>query len=160
MGTDIMVAPATAGDVADWHRLFADYCTFYGEALPDGVAADVWHRILDPASPVKGLLARTGDGGAGDMEGGRVVGLCNYVLHDNTWSVRRDCYLEDLYTDPAARGRGVGRALIGRLVEMGRQAGWRRVYWHTQEDNATARRLYDGVTGGRDAFVRYTVKLV
>ncbi|ACJ00642.1 GNAT family N-acetyltransferase [Rhodospirillum centenum] len=152
MGTGITVTPATAGDAADWHRLFAGYCAFYGEALPDGVAADVWRRILEPGHPVKGLLAREADG--------TVVGLCNYVLHDNTWSVRTDCYLEDLYTDPAARGRGVGRALIERLVATGRQAGWRRVYWHTQEDNATARRLYDRVTGGRDAFVRYTVKLV
>ena len=54
-------------------------------------------------------------------------------------------YLNDLYTAKDARGRGVARALIERVVADARGAGVRRVYWHTHVDNATARRLYDRV---------------
>ncbi|MDE1149262.1 MAG: GNAT family N-acetyltransferase [Azospirillaceae bacterium] len=106
---------------------------------------------MDHGSPVKGLVARTGDGA--------VAGICHYVLHLNTWCVTPVCYLEDLFTDPAHRGRGVGRALIDHLVALGRERGWNRVYWQTHQDNATARRLYDGVAGGNDGFVRYVIRL-
>lgn len=149
---DIVIAPAGPADEADWRRLFAAYCDFYRVSPPEETVAETWRRILDPGEPTKGLIARDGPGGA-------ALGLTNYVLHQNTWSPRTDCYLEDLFTVPEARGRGVGRALIEQLVAIGREAGWRRVYWMTAEDNATARRLYDGVTGGRDGFVRYTVRL-
>jgi ribosomal protein S18 acetylase RimI-like enzyme len=86
------------------------------------------------------------------------LGFANYVLHPFTWSERPTCYLEDLYVSPEARGRGVGKQLIEHLVVRGRTEGWARVYWHTREDNATARRLYDSF-GPADGFVRYTIAL-
>jgi GNAT superfamily N-acetyltransferase len=55
------------------------------------------------------------------------------------------CYLQDLFTTPAARGQGVGRALIEAVYAKAREAGSPRVYWHTHETNATARRLYDEI---------------
>ena len=55
------------------------------------------------------------------------------------------CYLQDLFTVQAARGRGVGRALIEAVYERARNAGSARVYWQTHETNATARALYDQV---------------
>jgi ribosomal protein S18 acetylase RimI-like enzyme len=54
-------------------------------------------------------------------------------------------YLDDLFTAPEVRGRGVGRALIGRLAELAREAGAAKVRWMTAEDNHTAQRLYDDV---------------
>jgi ribosomal protein S18 acetylase RimI-like enzyme len=92
------------------------------------------------------------------VRSGATVGLANYVLHPYTWGPAQVCYLEDLYVAPEARGAGVGRRLIEHLVEEGRQRGWARVYWHTREDNADARRLYDRF-GPADGFVRYTVPL-
>ncbi|MEA1649407.1 GNAT family N-acetyltransferase [Nitrospirillum sp. BR 11164] len=111
----------------------------------------LWARLQDPNSAVKALVARGGDG--------RILGFCHYVLHPNTWGASLICYLEDLFTDPASRGQGVGRALIERLVALGREHGWGRVYWHTQATNATARRLYDSVTDGADGFVRYVIPI-
>lgn len=53
------------------------------------------------------------------------------------------CYLQDLFTAPHARGKGVARALIAEVTEWARAQTCSRVYWSTQQTNATARRLCD-----------------
>ena len=53
--------------------------------------------------------------------------------------------LQDLFTLPSERGRGVGRALIEAVYRQAAAAGSKRVYWHTQESNAPGRALYDKV---------------
>jgi GNAT superfamily N-acetyltransferase len=55
------------------------------------------------------------------------------------------CYLQDLFTVEAARGRGVGRALIEEVYRCAVDAGSSRVYWNTHKTNATAIKLYDKV---------------
>ena len=87
-----------------------------------------------------------------------MVGFANYVLHSFTWSDRLICLLEDLYVSAPVRGHGIGNALIEDLVNRGRDDGWARVYWHTREDNAAARRLYDRFAPA-DGFIRYTIPL-
>jgi ribosomal protein S18 acetylase RimI-like enzyme len=56
--------------------------------------------------------------------------------------------------DEAARGRGVGRALIDAVYARARAAGSMCVYWQTQESNKTAMELYDKVAA-RSGFVVY-----
>ena len=68
------------------------------------------------------------------------------------------CYLQDLFTAPEERGRGVGRALIAAVVETARARGCSRVYWVTHESNATARLLYDKVAVN-SGFIRYQIAL-
>jgi len=55
------------------------------------------------------------------------------------------CYLQDLFTLDAARGQGVGRALIEAVYAAAKVAGSKRVYWMPHESNATAIGLYDKV---------------
>jgi GNAT superfamily N-acetyltransferase len=50
-----------------------------------------------------------------------------------------------LFTDEAARGKGVGGALINGVYEQAKRAGSRRVYWQTHETNRTAQQLYNKV---------------
>ena len=69
-----------------------------------------------------------------------------------------DCYLEDLFVAEAARGHGLGRALIDDLVSLARSRGWSRVYWHTNEDNTRARALYDQYVAS-DGHIRYRMRL-
>jgi len=85
---------------------------------------------------------------------GSLLGLAHYLFHRSTIQLEPSCYLQDLFTVPAARGHGVGRALIERVYEIARAAKVPRVYWQTHETNATAMRLYDQVAE-KSGFVVY-----
>ncbi len=65
-----------------------------------------------------------------------------------------NCYLQDLFTDASARGKGAGEALIEAVRASAATRGITNVYWMTQETNDTARRLYDRVAR-RTGFIEY-----
>jgi len=144
----VLIRSVEARDGAAWAEMWDGYMAFYQVSLSAEVTAATWARILDPTSPIKSLLATDAHGGA--------LGFANYVVHAYTWSDRPACYLEDLFVRPEARGRGAGRALIERLIALGGEQGWGRLYWMTRQDNRTARQLYDRF-GTADGFVRYTI---
>jgi GNAT superfamily N-acetyltransferase len=62
--------------------------------------------------------------------------------------------LQDLFTDQAERGHGIGRALINGVYESAQLAGSSRVYWLTHNTNSTAMMLYDKVADN-SGFVVY-----
>jgi GNAT superfamily N-acetyltransferase len=136
----MIIRPVTEDDRKRWRPLWDGYNAFYGRsgatALPEDVTRTTWMRFLDPKEPVHALVA--------DSDG-QLLGLVHYLFHRSTTLIGQTCYLQDLFTTPEARGRGVGRALIEAVYEQAAAAGAERVYWHTHESNATARRLYDTV---------------
>jgi GNAT superfamily N-acetyltransferase len=134
------IRPIRREDYAQWLPLWAGYNAFYGRAgdtaLPAEITASTWERFFNSAEPVFALVAETD---------GRVVGITHYLFHRSTTKIEPICYLQDLFTDPAMRGKGIGRALIEGVYEQARAAGVRRVYWQTQTTNAAGRALYDKV---------------
>jgi len=104
---------------------------------------------MDPACALKVRLAVLDDS---------AVGFAIHQHHPSTWVMGDDCYLEDLFVAPEARGKGAGRALIEDLIGLARGRGWKRLYWNTDADNAAARRLYDQFTPD-DGHVRYRLVL-
>jgi GNAT superfamily N-acetyltransferase len=62
--------------------------------------------------------------------------------------------MQDVFTDEAARGSGVGRALIEEVYRRAAAEGCSRIYWHTHETNATAMALYDKVAD-KSGFIVY-----
>ena len=71
------------------------------------------------------------------------VGLVHFIYHAHNWRAEKVCYLQDLYTAPTARGRGVGRALVEAVYARADADEYPSVYWLTQEFNMPARKLYD-----------------
>jgi len=136
----ITVRPVEPRDWNAWKPLWDGYNAFYGRsgptALPDEITQATWRRFFDPSEPVFGLVAESD---------GEVVGIVNYLFHRSTTRLELTCYLQDLFTLPEQRGRGIGRALIEGVYAKARAAGIRRVYWQTHETNAAGRRLYDTV---------------
>ena len=137
-----------ARDEARWRVLWEGYCRFYERDLSGPITDFTWKRIMDASSPVDAIVAEDAAQG--------VIGICNYILHDNTWSMTPVCYLEDLFVDPDCRAVGVGKQLIDWLVAEMKTQGWSRVYWNTKENNYRARGLYDKFTP-HSGFLRYVV---
>ena len=77
-------------------------------------------------------------------DAGRVCGFALYHPTYSTWA-GRSLYLEDLYVQPAHRGRGVGTALLARVAgEAGRQ-GCARLDWSVLTWNEPALRVYERI---------------
>ncbi len=131
----------------EWEVLWRAYMAFYERTLSDGAYDTAWARFMDDTA----LHAR------GAWVDGTLVGITHFLVHPNT-SNRDVCYLQDLFTAPEARGRGVARALIAAVVDFARARECSRVYWNTKTDNATARRLYDKV-GVHRGFIRYDIDI-
>jgi GNAT superfamily N-acetyltransferase len=140
MADNLAVRPVQPSDYDQWSPLWDGYNAFYGRsgatALDPEITRMTWARFFDPAEPVHALVAEAD---------GELVGLTHYLFHRSTTAIDLTCYLQDLFTAPAARGRGVGRALIEGVYDAARRAGSPRVYWLTHETNDAARALYDRV---------------
>lgn len=136
-------------DYDRWLPLWDGYNAFYGRsgptALPAEITATTWARFFDASEPVHALVAESG---------GELIGLAHYLYHRATTSIAPLCYLNDLFTSEAARGKGVGRALIESVYAQARAAGSGRVYWQTHETNTTAQALYDKIAE-RSGFIVY-----
>ena len=150
MTQPFLIRPATASDQPAWTLLWADYNAFYGRkddtALADEITQTTWSRFFDPLEPVHALVAE---------QEGRLLGLTHFLFHRSTTQLGLNCYLQDLFTVEAARGKGVGRALIEAVCVYAKQNGSPRVYWQTHETNVTAMRLYDHVAQ-RSGFLVYS----
>jgi len=144
--TPVIVRSVTNEDFAQWLPLWEGYNRFYERPVFSHEITQVtWSRFLDAYEPMYALVAE---------RNGELLGLVHYLFHRSTISVAPDCYLRDLYTNEAARGHGIGRALIEGVYERAKVAGCPRVYWQTHETNLTAMKLYDKVAE-RSGFVVY-----
>jgi GNAT superfamily N-acetyltransferase len=63
----------------------------------------------------------------------------------SAWTGVEDCWLEDVFVRDAARGRGLGRALVEKALEVARERGCTRIELDVQSDNTAARALYTSV---------------
>jgi GNAT superfamily N-acetyltransferase len=146
---ELTTRPLAASDRAAWDELWAIYLDFYGETLSAEVAEATWRRVLHREDGLGGIVVVLDE---------EVVGFAHHVVHPHTWGTGDVCYLEDLVVHPDHRGVGAGRLLIEALTQRARELGCTSVYWITQEDNVTARRLYDRVAH-LAPYVRYEVDL-
>jgi GNAT superfamily N-acetyltransferase len=149
MSHRLTVRPVAPTDLAQWEALWDGYNTFYERTVPPEITRVTWSRFFDADEPVHALVAE---------KDGRLLGLVHYLFHRSTTLIGPTCYLQDLFTTEAARGQGVGRALIESVYERARTAGSLRVYWQTHETNVTAMALYDKVAE-RPGFLVYRKRL-
>jgi GNAT superfamily N-acetyltransferase len=134
--SELVVRPLGGEDFVAWALLFRGYRAFYRLAPDEAVVRRVWDWILDPAHETNGLVVD---------ERGRLRGLAHYRRFARPSSGTVGLYLDDLFTDPDSRGRGVARELLRALEGIALRDGLSVVRWITAQDNVTARRLYDEV---------------
>jgi GNAT superfamily N-acetyltransferase len=136
-------------DKGQWLKLWAGYLEFYKSTISPEQTELTWKRLINNELKMFGFVAENEDG---------VIGFTHCLFRPSTWTETDYCYLEDLFVDPNIRGKGVGRALMEKVVEFAKQKESKRVYWTTQEFNKTARVLYDSINPGSE-FVQYRLPL-
>ena len=140
MQPSINVRALQETDFEAWLPLWNGYNAFYGRegatALDPEITKTTWRRFFDPTEPVFALIAESEN---------KVVGLTHFLHHRSTTRIELTAYLQDLFTAPEARGKGVGRALIQAVYVAAAKSGIKRVYWQTHHTNSAGRILYDQV---------------
>lgn len=145
MSASVVIRPVGPDERADWEPLWAGYLAFYKATLAPGATDVAWARFHDPAEPMHLV---------GAYVDGKLTGIVQFLFHRSTWTPGNYCYLQDLFVDDSARGLGLGRKLIESVYARAQEAGASRVHWLTQNDNATARLLYDRIADN-SGFMQY-----
>jgi GNAT superfamily N-acetyltransferase len=136
-------------DKSQWLKLWAGYLEFYKSTISSEQTELTWKRLINNEQKMFGFVAETEE---------VIIGFTHCLFRPSTWTETDYCYLEDLYVDPNIRGKGIGRALMDRVIELAKEKNSKRVYWTTQEFNKTARVLYDSITPVSE-FVQYRLPI-
>lgn len=128
------IRPAAVDDVPALLALIHDLAAY--EREPDAVETteDDLRRELFGADPSASALVAEVDG--------TVVGMAVWFRTYSTWTGTPGIHLEDLFVQPAARGRGLGRALLAALAAIAVARGYRRVEWAVLDWNEPAIAFY------------------
>ena len=108
--------------------------SFHKTELVTATEERIRAKLFGAESHVEVFIAYWGDTPAG------------YVLFYKTFSTfvaSTGCYVEDLFVFPEFRNRGVGTALIRRVIDHGQQAGYHKVEWYVNNRNRAAIKFYE-----------------
>lgn len=146
---NIEISYADAQDFRDWLPLWEGYQRFYKVDIAPAVTKNTWVRFLNPHDDIHCIVAKMN---------GEIVGFAHFLFHQSTWAKADYCYLEDLYVSPVIRGKQIGKQLIEFLTQVAQKRKCAKVYWHTQETNHTAQRLYDWIAN-KPGMIKYEIRL-
>jgi GNAT superfamily N-acetyltransferase len=145
------IAPVSVERYEDLLPLIAAYQRFYEvEEIDEERNRAFFRRFLAPSEDGLLLGARADD---------RFLGYACLYWHFSSLSAEEAVLMNDLFVEPDARGRGVGRALIEAAAEVARERGAAYLEWSTAPSNHTAQRLYDSTGAERSEWVEYELGL-
>jgi ribosomal protein S18 acetylase RimI-like enzyme len=151
MSNQATIRPADAGDREAFLAMWEDFVSLDPDEPGDrGMGARNWARVVDEANPLQGMIAVD--------EHGDQRGFVLFLTFPFTWSRGDICYLQDIYVHPASRGKGLARAMITTLAEIGRREDWFKIFWMTQSHNVVAQGLYDKIAERKD-YIRYDLPI-
>ena len=83
------------------------------------------------------------------FDGPTPVGFAIYFFNYSTFLARPGLYLEDLFVQPAFRGRGIGKALLLHLAKLANARGCGRMEWTVLDWNQNAIEFYESLGAER-----------
>ena len=131
-------ASTDCGVILDLIRELAEYGKLAHEVTADLAALRATLFGVRPAAEV--LIAELS---------GDVVGFALFFQSYSTFLGKPGLYLEDLFVRPAARGRGVGGALMSACARIAVQRHYGRFEWSVLDWNEPALKFYAGLEARR-----------
>lgn len=134
MSAALRIAPADASDVPvilSFIRKLAEY-----EKLSHLVVAteeNIREHVFGGNPVAEVLLAYWNE---------EPVGFALYFRNFSTFLGHPGIYLEDLFVEPAHRGRGIGKALLTRLAKIALERGYGRLEWAVLDWNTPSIEFY------------------
>jgi ribosomal protein S18 acetylase RimI-like enzyme len=145
----IAITRVGEADLSDLLPLMHGYCDFYDvHPADDALLALARALIANPELEGVQLIAR-------DAEDGSALGFATVYWLWSTSRAARIGVMNDLFTAPEARRRGVGEALIRACLDAVRERGGAVLQWQTASDNLSAQALYEAIGGIREQWVDY-----
>jgi GNAT superfamily N-acetyltransferase len=144
----VSIRRAGPADLDAAARLFTGYLRFYEKATPEADARVFIGERLAKQDSVFYLAESQGE----------ALGFTQLYPAFASLSLAPIWILNDLYVEPAARGRGVGEALMDAARTLALSNGAAELMLQTARTNATAQRLYEKLGWIRDdEFLVYTL---
>ena len=107
------------------------------------------------------FFAQFGEGNPGGCqfiyrENGAAIGFATVYFSFTSTIAAKVAVLNDLYTLPSYRGKGIGRKLIEHCRRFAAENGAARLQWVTAPDNVQAQKLYESLNTGKSTWLFYT----
>lgn len=135
--TSAMIRPATVDDMPQVLGLIqelADYEKMSDEVI--ATVADLEQTLFGPAQSAACLVATVED---------RVVGMAIFFTNYSTFLAKPGLYLEDLYVQPAFRGKGIGKGLLTAVAKQAVTRNCGRMEWSVLDWNQPAIDFYESL---------------
>ena len=135
---DTRLRPATPADVPALVGLIRELAVYEKlehlvQATPERLAP----HLFGPRPVAEAVVAESAEGS--------VVGFALFFTNFSTFLAQPGLYLEDLYVQPAWRGRGIGKALLRHLGALAVERGCGRFEWSVLDWNAPAIGFYEAL---------------
>jgi len=134
MGPETPLRIAGPSDVAAVVRLIGGFRDFLESARPNNAELEMSVTELIGDRSTEFLLI-------GDPE----VGYAQIRYRLSVWTGNEDAFLEDVFVDDSARGKGHGRTLVGAAIARARSRGCSRIQLDANQDNTEAVALYESL---------------
>ncbi len=129
-----MLRPARPDDVQALYGLIRELAVFERlEHMLELTPQALSEHLFGPRPVAEAVVAE---------DDGRVVAFALFFTNFSTFLGRPGLYLEDLYVQPAQRGRGLGAALLAHLARLAVQRGCGRFEWSVLDWNENAIAFY------------------
>ena len=134
------IRPAVPDDAPTIANLVHELAVYENlEHLAKGTAEDFREHLFGPRPHAEALIAEVD---------GRPVGLALFFPTFSTFRGQPGMHLEDVFVQPAHRGKGIGKALLKTLARIARERGYGRIEWAVLDWNAPAIAFYQSLGAG------------
>jgi len=135
--SDWSIREARPGDEDSILSLIRDLALY--EKAPEQVVAqrsDLTEALFGDEAVAQCVLAE---------KSGEALGFALFFINFSTWTGRPGLYLEDLFVREAARGQGIGKALLLHLATIARRRDYGRMEWSVLDWNRPAIEFYESL---------------